>query len=225
MGIFFAIETDPGKIRPMLEKVLSRDEFSGLRPSWFKEQLRLWVEFLKDLNLVKTLSIIYNKFLAFITNIFSHPAASYVVPIILFAAFGILLTFIIFSIKKRINLSLSRDAGMELAAESMDPLARERQADAMAKNGDFVDALRHLYAALLLSLDQKGVLEYSRSRTNREAERILREILSQAFREDFSQLNSLFEEKVYALQPCSPEDYSTYRNLYEDCKKWVSAGG
>ena len=110
--------------------------------------------------------------------------------------------------------------GAARAADSTEPLApvarRDaawyiRNADALAAEGRYADALQRAFIALALTLDRRGLLSYHPSRTPAE---VAREARVRA--EDRERLRALVRT-LYAAAfggaPCGPADYRAWRAL------------
>jgi hypothetical protein len=92
-----------------------------------------------------------------------------------------------------------------------DPGALLKEADAAAANGDFEQALRHLYLALICNLDRHDLLRYDRSRTNYE---YLREVRGQeAVAGPLAALTAQAEAVWYGEQPAGLTYYTRCRDL------------
>jgi hypothetical protein len=89
-----------------------------------------------------------------------------------------------------------------------------RRAEALARVGDFLAAVRYLYLAVLTQLHRADLIRYERTRTNGEYLRQLRGAEgAAAVVEPFRRLTRLFEQKWYGDRACAPEDYETCHKL------------
>lgn len=77
-----------------------------------------------------------------------------------------------------------------------------------ATDGDYRDAVRYLYLAMLLHLDEQGVLDYDRTRTNYEYVRSVRD--NPAVAADLQAVVRVFDETWYGFHALSATAYATY---------------
>jgi hypothetical protein len=97
-----------------------------------------------------------------------------------------------------------------------------RRAETLAQKGDYLEAIRILYAGALLLLHEAGLIRYERTRTNGEYLGELR----RADRADemvvpFGGLTRLFELKWYGERDCRPDDYAEGRDLAAQLRQGV----
>jgi hypothetical protein len=85
------------------------------------------------------------------------------------------------------------------------------EADALARKGLFLEALRTLYLAVLVLLHRANLIRYERTRTNHEYARQLRP--TPEVHKPFKGLTSLFELKWYGERSCQAADYDSCRGL------------
>ncbi len=214
--IFSYIENNPEKVRKILQGILADKQFAGLKQA----SEDVFSKFLKSLLDNKTVASILEsifKMLISLRNLFSPQSPFLYVFLI------IILTMLIFYVYKFIKQRISKTRkNEELEKEkefgSIDPVIREKQGFTAAESGDFTVAIRHLYISLLLFLNTKGILEFRLSRTNRETEKILSNVKSEEFLENFATLNKMFEEKIYALYPCTPYEFDSFKDAYNNCR-------
>ncbi|HZU37189.1 MAG TPA: DUF4129 domain-containing protein, partial [Gemmataceae bacterium] len=88
-----------------------------------------------------------------------------------------------------------------------------RQADELAGRGQFLEATRSLYLAVLALLHSAGLIRYERVRTNHEYASQLRP--RQELHRPFVRLTHWFEVKWYGERACQAEDFATCRELAE----------
>jgi hypothetical protein len=96
-------------------------------------------------------------------------------------------------------------------------LALWRQADELATAGDFQEAVRVLYLAVLAILHQGNLIRFERTRTNGEYVQQLR-ARGAALAESFQHLTTLFEGKWYNESACRPSDFAHCRNLADQIR-------
>ena len=81
------------------------------------------------------------------------------------------------------------------------------QAQTLADSRDYRQAVRYLYLSTLLSLDERGLLRYDRSKTNRE---YLRSVHGSEFSAPLSRVIDVFDRVWYGFQPIDAETYARY---------------
>jgi hypothetical protein len=96
------------------------------------------------------------------------------------------------------------------------PEALLAQAERQAGNGEFREALRLVFQAVLLLLDRRNVVEFDESRTNGEYQQSLREQPDPWWPERFAQATDLFEQKWYGLQATTATDYHSLLSYYQE---------
>jgi hypothetical protein len=85
--------------------------------------------------------------------------------------------------------------------------ARQR-ADERSRSGDLRDAVRYLYLAALLDLDERDVLDYDRTRTNRE---YVRSVSGQSLlAQELNAIVDVFDEVWYGFHPITSSEYARY---------------
>ena len=103
----------------------------------------------------------------------------------------------------------TRDAGEPLTA------ARAlQQAQNLSTAGDYRNAVRYLYLASLLRLDERGLLRYDRSRTNREYLRSIDEKPELA--SNLKDVIDVFDEVWYGYQPLDKSSYEHFVDRVSD---------
>ncbi|HTU88932.1 MAG TPA: DUF4129 domain-containing protein, partial [Gemmataceae bacterium] len=116
------------------------------------------------------------------------------------------------------GLSAENDARHVLEGS---PAALWRQADTLAGDGRFRDAVRLLYLAVLALLHRQRFIRFEPTRTNGEYVRQVR-LSVQAppeLHEPFEQLTHLFETAWYGERPCESSDYRACRTLAEEMQQ------
>ena len=125
---------------------------------------------------------------------------------------GVIIFFI-----RQIRMNLISEADDEVAETELEQVETERAALARAETAeaasDFRGALRFLYLSAILHLQERGVLPYDKSLTNREylhqaqADIDLHTALGPAI--------TVFDEVWYGYKPCDAETVASYRDLLE----------
>lgn len=97
-----------------------------------------------------------------------------------------------------------------------------QKADAFAEEGDLKLAIRHTFLALILHLNESGLMEVRPWKTNFEYYTEL-ESENKELADHFFEHASYFDEIVYGNHPIQIEDYQSYRRRLEqwiDSEKW-----
>jgi len=128
-------------------------------------------------------------------------------------ALGVVIIFFI----RQIRMNLISEARDEVAETELEQVETERAALARAETAeaasDFRGALRFLYLSAILHLQERGVLPYDKSLTNRE---YLHQ--AQADIDLYTALGpaiTVFDEVWYGYKPCDAETVASYRDLLQ----------
>jgi len=116
------------------------------------------------------------------------------------------------------RLAPSVEAMLSLPQQSV--AALWRQAEDLARQGNYLEAVRILYLAVLVLLHRANLIRYERTRTNGEYADQLRE--QAALQGPFRRLTLLFEGKWYGERACQPDDYAACRGLAEEVRDKVT---
>ncbi len=128
-------------------------------------------------------------------------------------AFGIVIIFFV----KQIRINLISEANNEESEMEVDQVKTERaalaHADTAEASNDFRGALRYLYLSAILHLQERGILPYDKSLTNRE-------YLHQAqvdtdIQKTLGPAINVFDEVWYGYKPCNAETVANYRDLLQ----------
>ncbi len=99
-------------------------------------------------------------------------------------------------------------AGPEL--DEVSPTELWRRAERLAGQGDYLQAVRYLYLAVLTHLHRADLIRYEKTRTNGE---YLRQLGSGeehgGLVKPFRRLTRLFEQKWYGERTCAADDYDS----------------
>lgn len=216
-NLFLYVEKDPDEIKKALEEILNRPEFGGIdsgRITFFGKIMREIGEWEITRKLVEALET----FLKFLFEVLSNPGTYLAFNVVVYILFGLLVAFIVFNVIRRISPEVSEKEKSKVE-KILSPPSREALARKCADNGDFETAIRHLYLSLLQILRSHSLVDFSRSRTNRELEKFIQSSSPGNFAQNFSHLNKIFEQKVYALEQCSQKDYEEFFRRYQLCKR------
>jgi hypothetical protein len=108
--------------------------------------------------------------------------------------------------------ALPSPAAGGLEPDEQSPGELWRRAEELARRGDFLEGVRHLYLAVLVLLHRADLIRYEKSRTNGEYLRQLR-AGGAAVVEPFGRLTRLFEQKWYGERACAADDYDSCLGL------------
>lgn len=104
--------------------------------------------------------------------------------------------------------------------EVNEPLTSEvafQKAQNLSQGGDYRSAVRYLYLSSLLLMDERGVLRYDRSRTNRE---YLRSVANNPeLSEPLGDVIEVFDNVWYGYHPVEEETFRQYSSRVEELKE------
>lgn len=136
---------------------------------------------------------------------------------VLFPLGAVALTIVVVFFIRQIRMNLIVEAGDDGSNTAQARVETEKDALASAKTAeaasDFRGALRFLYLSAILHLQERGVLPYDKSLTNREylhqaqADTDLQTTLGPAV--------TVFDEVWYGHKPCDAETLADYRDLLQ----------
>jgi len=107
------------------------------------------------------------------------------------------------------------DLPRDKAEETLPPAAIRKLAEDQARAGNFREAARLLFLALIRSVEDSGAVRFLATKTNRE---FMGELgRSRAVSPELQSLNFMFEEVWYGMRPCSDQDYRRFESLYRTC--------
>ncbi len=152
------------------------------------------------------------RFLSWLTELLSTGdsvagrLASIIFASLVVLAFLVLLAFVIRRLIRTPSGRVEDDVEIDAyAIPSPRPLMK--QAERLAKAGDFRGAFRCAYLASIVYLDEIGAVRYERSRTNWEYLRELGERGHESIRGDLKPLTLDFDRKFYGREQCQEADY------------------
>ena len=137
---------------------------------------------------------------------------------VLFPLAAVALGAVVIFFVQQIRMNLINEARDDVAETELEQVETEKaalaRADSAAAANDFRSALRFLYLSAILHLQERGVLPYDKSLTNREylyqarADSDLYTALGPAI--------TVFDEVWYGHKPCDAETVASYRNLLKN---------
>ena len=137
---------------------------------------------------------------------------------VLFPLAAIALGAVVIFFVRQIRMNLISEAHDEVAGTALEQVETERAALTRAETAeaasDFRGALRFLYLSAIFHLQERGVLPYDKSLTNRE-------YLHQAqvdidLHTALGPAITVFDEVWYGHKPCDAETVASYRNLLKN---------
>ena len=136
---------------------------------------------------------------------------------VLFPLAAVALGAVVIFFVRQIRMNLISEARDEVEETDLEQVETERaalaRADSAEAASDFRSALRYLYLSAILHLQERGVLPYDKSLTNREylhqtqADVDLHTTLGPAI--------TVFDEVWYGYKPCDAETVANYRDLLQ----------
>ncbi len=189
-----------------LAAILARDEFNYTpEPENFLQ--RMWRDFNRQLQelLARILEVTgLGGVLPTFLNVFGAVALAFV---IYYALRGLIADF-------SASSQLDED---ELHGELLTADLALKRAEELSTGGDYRTAVRYLYLSSLLLLEERGLLRYDRSLTNREYLRTLahQPRLAAVLR----QVIDVFDRVWYGFQPISKESYEVFARQVDSLKE------
>ena len=129
-------------------------------------------------------------------------------------ALGVVVIFFI----KQIRMNLISEVHDEVSEEvTVDHVKTEKaalvRADNAAASNDFRSALRYLYLSALLHLQERGILPYDKSLTNREY--LHQSQIDMQLQKSLGPAITVFDEVWYGYKPCDAETVANYRDILQ----------
>lgn len=161
------------------------------------------------------------RFNEWLDNLLSRTDSPVRVPSGIITWIGILVTLGVaaaFVITLRRNLAAEADLRSQADADAVTTSrAAISHAQKMARAGDYRSAVRMLYLATLLILDERGRLRYDKSLTNREYLRAVKDAPQIA--DALKPIVKTFDRTWYGFEDLSPEEFGVYEKQVDDVKK------
>ena len=182
--------------RILAEPQYQWEEDSGPSPLevWLKQQIQRFVEWL--LNAL-------GERITYETLIIGRYALIGVGVLVVVLVLGYTLRGLRRSIASEAELAVFSEAEEGLSAS-----AARQKAQQMSASGDYRMGVRYLYLSALLELEERGLLRYDRTKTNRE---YLRSVMqSPGLFASLNQVVEVFDRVWYGFQPLDDEAYQRY---------------
>ena len=198
--VFTIQDTEP------LKGVLARPEFqwdqSSQAPDWFQRLLDAFYNFLERMTFGIRNTVYYGR-----------------VPLMIGAVLLLLLSLLYIS--RNLSRSLVREAELHAQGSEDEALLTSKgalqRAQTLSGQGDYRNAIRYLYLSSLLVLDERGLLRYDRSRTNRE---YLRSVSSKPeLATPLRDVIDVFDRVWYGFEAVDEQTYQSYAQHVDELRE------
>lgn len=190
----------------VMAAILSREEFS-YTPESENVLQRLWRDFTRQLR-------------ELLARFLELTGLSGVLPTALNVVGAVGLAFVIYYAIRGLIAGFSASSRLDedgLEGEFLTADLALRRAEELSTGGDYRTAVRYLYLSSLLLLEERGLLRYDRSLTNRE---YLRTIAHQPrLTAVLRQVIDVFDRVWYGFQPISKESYEEFARQVDSLKQ------
>jgi hypothetical protein len=190
---------DPDVIRRTADEVVRRPEFR-LEP--VRDSSILWKFIRRFLRL----------FLDFMDQLWDiSPVLAWLVIVLLIVTLLAVTFHIFYTLRQGIRTHIGLGATLTSKRKGLDPAQLERQADEAAGRHDYIGAVRLLFRAAVLRLDQHAGRAARPGMTNRE---YLARYRASSVIEDLGQFVDVIDAKWYGYGECGVEDYQRCRQAH-----------
>ncbi len=128
-------------------------------------------------------------------------------------AIGIVLIIFIRQIRVNLISEVSENETLIVEDDVRTEKAALAHADTAEASDDFRGALRYLYLSAVLHLQERGILPYDKSMTNREY--LYQSQVDINLQETLGPAVTVFDEVWYGHKPCDAETVANYRDLLQ----------
>ncbi|MCL4267670.1 MAG: DUF4129 domain-containing protein [Anaerolineae bacterium] len=195
----------------VLAGILAREEFN-----YTPETENFWQRLWRDFN--RQLQELLVRFLEF-------TGLGGVLPTALNVVGAVVLAFVTYYAIRGLVADFSASSRLDdegLDGEFLTADLALKRAEELSTGGDYRTAVRYLYLSSLLLLEERGLLRYDRSLTNRE---YLRTIAHQPrLTAVLRQVIDVFDRVWYGFQPISKESYEAYARQVDSLKQQKGEG-
>ena len=136
---------------------------------------------------------------------------------VLFPLGAIALGAVVIFFIRQIQMNLIVEAGDDVSDTTLERVETEKaalaRAETAAASNDFRGALRYLYLSAIFHLQERGVLPYDKSLTNREY--LHQEQVDIDLQATLGPAVTVFDEVWYGHKPCDAETIADYRALLQ----------
>jgi hypothetical protein len=171
---------------------------------------------------------------------FSGPALAGFGPLAVMILVGLLVAIIVVGVilfiqerRRSPKAEVKKVTGEKIAAaqeeevrpDQIAPATLWKQADELAQQGHFLEAVRRLYLAVLALLHRSRLIRYEKTRTNGEYVRQVRRAAEAppGVHPAFVSLTGMFDQKWYGDRACDDREYGACRELAEQVRTEVKA--
>lgn len=134
---------------------------------------------------------------------------------------SVLLALILFFVFRTLFADLIQEVraknGEDDAAEALTADTAFEKAQTLSRGGDYRSAVRYLYLSSLLRLDERGMLRYDRSKTNREYLRSVAK--SPELARPLAEVIDVFDNVWYGYHSLDEETFRHYSKRVEELKE------
>jgi hypothetical protein len=134
-------------------------------------------------------------------------------------------TVVLFSLVRSVRSTLAHEARVPQAPADDAPATSEEalaSAQSFAAASDYRNAMRQLYLATLIALDERGLLRYDRSLTNRETLRAVHRT-NTALAIELDPVIDAFDRTWYGFAPVDARMFEVYRARVEVLRRFPAA--
>lgn len=199
MGVF-----SPSDLAP-LNEILARPEFQWeeIPPNPVSD----WIQRVFD-----TLNRWLNDLLGFTFDVIGADVTAWVM--------GILLVLVFFFVFRTLFADFLNETQLSGENDGEEPLTSEaafEKAQQLSRGGDYRSAVRYLYLSTLLILDERGVMRYDRSKTNREYLRSVAD--APELSKPLEEVIEVFDNVWYGYHSLGEESFKHYSDRVEELKE------
>ena len=134
---------------------------------------------------------------------------------------SLLLVAILYFVFRTLFIDFSKESRLGNEGEDgSEPITSEaafEKAQMLSRGGDYRSAVRYLYLSALLIMDERGVLRYDRSKTNREYLRSVSE--SPELSEPLEDVIEVFDNVWYGYHSLEEDSFKQYSDRVEELKE------
>jgi hypothetical protein len=188
-----------------LHNILARPEFQ-----WTESKPNPITEWFQKI--ITEINRLLNKILGGAYNALNSDVTSVIMVILLIIVFIFVFRTLIIDFSREAKLN-GENAGEEpLTSEAAFAKAQE-----LSRGGDFRSAVRYLYLSALLIMDERGVMRYDRSKTNREYLRSVSD--SPELSKPLEEVIEVFDNVWYGYHSLEEETFKHYSDRVEELKE------
>ena len=134
---------------------------------------------------------------------------------------SLLLATIFYFVFRTLFIDFTKETRLRNEGEDVsEPITSEaafEKAQILSRGGDYRSAVRYLYLSALLIMDERGVLRYDRSKTNREYLRSVSK--SPELSEPLEEVIEVFDNVWYGYHPLEGDSFKQYSDRVEELKE------